>query len=71
MIINSISEFFNLIEKTYSQSNTNNTNINIVTNSTTLPVLLIHGYMEDAAVWNKWIDLLKKRWHLFCQSYNF
>src|SRR5688500_20293357 len=46
---------------TYSQSNTNNNNTNPVTNSTTyLPVLLIHGYMEDASVWNKWIDLLKK-----------
>src|SRR5215212_7687582 len=55
-------EFFNLIEMTYSQSNTNNNNnTNDVTNSTTtLPVLLIHGYMEDASVWNKWIDLLKK-----------
>jgi uncharacterized alpha/beta hydrolase family protein len=48
----------------YTQSNTNNnnnTNTNPVTNSTTkLPVLLIHGYMEDTSVWNKWIDLLKK-----------
>jgi pimeloyl-ACP methyl ester carboxylesterase len=47
----------------YSQSNTNknNNNTNDVTNSTTkLPVLLIHGYMEDASVWNKWVDLLKK-----------
>ncbi|MGC2669019.1 MAG: alpha/beta fold hydrolase [Candidatus Nitrosopolaris sp.] len=25
-----------------------------------LPVLLIHGYLSDAAVWNKWEDLLKK-----------
>jgi pimeloyl-ACP methyl ester carboxylesterase len=25
-----------------------------------LPVLLIHGYLSDAAVWNKWQDLLKK-----------
>ncbi|MGE5633855.1 MAG: lipase family alpha/beta hydrolase [Deltaproteobacteria bacterium] len=55
----SSSEFFYLIEKTYSQSDVNNTNTNTVTNST-LPVLLIHGYMEDAAVWNKWMDLLKK-----------
>jgi uncharacterized alpha/beta hydrolase family protein len=44
-----------LIEMTYGQSNTNT-----ATNSTKLPILLIHGYMEDAAVWNKWIDLLKK-----------
>jgi pimeloyl-ACP methyl ester carboxylesterase len=46
-----------------SQCNTNNNNTNAKTavNSTTkLPVLLIHGYMEDASVWNKWIDLLKK-----------
>ena len=27
--------------------------------TTKLPVLLIHGYMEDASVWNKWINLLK------------
>src|SRR5687768_9195163 len=48
----------------YSQSNinnNNNTNANTAVNSTTkLPVLLIHGYMENASVWNKWIDLLKK-----------
>ena len=25
-----------------------------------LPVLLIHGYVEDAAIWKKWEDLLKK-----------
>jgi triacylglycerol lipase len=25
-----------------------------------LPVLLIHGYAEDAAIWKKWEDLLKK-----------
>src|SRR5215212_7140916 len=60
---NSSREFFNLIEMAYAQSNTNNNNnnnTNAVTNSTTkLPVLLIHGYMEDASVWNKWIDLLK------------
>jgi uncharacterized alpha/beta hydrolase family protein len=59
MIISSSSEFFHLIEKTYSQSNVNNTNTNPVTTSP-LPVLLIHGYMEDATVWNKWVDLLKK-----------
>src|SRR5215211_6094458 len=59
---NSSREFFNLIEMAYAQSNTNNNNnTNAVTNSTTkLPVLLIHGYMEDASVWNKWIDLLRK-----------
>ena len=42
----------------YSKYNSNNTII--ITNSTTLPILLVHGYMEDATVWNKWIDLLKK-----------
>jgi pimeloyl-ACP methyl ester carboxylesterase len=42
----------------YSQSNTNNNNT--ITNYATLPILLIHGYMEDASIWNKWIDLLKK-----------
>jgi pimeloyl-ACP methyl ester carboxylesterase len=46
---------FQLIEMSYGQSNSNT-----ATNSTALPVLLIHGYMEDAAVWNKWVDLLKK-----------
>ena len=62
LIISSNSyESFKLIELTYGQSNANNTNANTAVNSTTkLPVLLIHGYMEDAIVWNKWIDLLKK-----------
>ena len=60
LIISSSHEFFNSIEMAYSQSNTNNNNNNTITNSTTLPVLLIHGYMEYASVWNKWIDLLKK-----------
>ena len=55
-------EFFNLIEMAYAQSNTNNNNNTnpVITSTTKLPVLLIHGYMEDASVWNKWIDLLKK-----------
>ncbi|HSF51309.1 MAG TPA: alpha/beta hydrolase [Nitrososphaeraceae archaeon] len=26
----------------------------------TLPVILIHGYLSDASVWNTWQDLLKK-----------
>src|ERR671911_1812874 len=62
LIISSNSdESLKLIETTYGQSNANNTNANTAVNSTTkLPVLLIHGYMEDAIVWNKWIDLLKK-----------
>ena len=59
MINNSSNELFHLIEKTYSQSNANNINTNSVTSSP-LPVLLIHGYMEDATVWNKWVYLLKK-----------
>jgi uncharacterized alpha/beta hydrolase family protein len=25
-----------------------------------LPVLLIHGYGEDAAIWKKWEDMLRK-----------
>jgi pimeloyl-ACP methyl ester carboxylesterase len=54
-----ISKATTLIEKTYSQYTPNN-NTTSIANSTTLPVLLIHGYMEDASVWNKWIDLLKK-----------
>src|ERR687897_3203400 len=61
IISSSNRESLKLIEMTYGQSNTNNTNANTAVNSTTkLPVLLIHGYMEDAIVWNKWIDLLKK-----------
>ncbi|HJU58651.1 MAG TPA: alpha/beta fold hydrolase [Nitrososphaeraceae archaeon] len=51
----SSNESLKLSEMAYGQSNANT-----ATNSTKLPVLLIHGYMEDAAVWNKWIDLLKK-----------
>jgi predicted alpha/beta hydrolase family esterase len=57
------SESLKLIEMTYGQSDTNNNNTNTTTattNSSKLPVLLIHGYMEDATVWNKWMDLLKK-----------
>jgi hypothetical protein len=54
-------QFFTFSDKVYGQSSTNTTTKgNTSNNSTTLPVLLIHGYMEDAAVWNKWIDLLKK-----------
>src|ERR687897_3795962 len=61
IISSSNRESLKLIEMTYGQSNANNTNANTAVNSTTkLPVLLIHGYMEDATVWNKWVDLLKK-----------
>jgi len=57
--IKKISKVTTLVEKSYSQYTPNN-NTNPITNSTALPVLLKHGYMEDASVWNKWIDLLKK-----------
>ena len=54
-------QFFTFSDIVYGQSSTNTTSKNDTSNnSTTLPVLLIHGYMEDAAVWNKWVDLLKK-----------
>jgi triacylglycerol esterase/lipase EstA (alpha/beta hydrolase family) len=29
-------------------------------NDRSLPVLMIHGYLLDASVWNKWKDFLKK-----------
>ena len=59
---NSGGQFFTFSNIVYGQSSTNTTATkdNTSNNSTTLPVLLIHGYMEDAAVWNKWVDLLKK-----------
>ena len=59
---NNSSNDFRIIEMGYSQSNTTDNNTNAVTpiNSTKLPILLIHGYMADATVWNKWVDLLKK-----------
>src|SRR5215211_8058680 len=47
------------IATVYGQSINTTTNSN-TSNNSTLPVLLIHGYMADASVWNKWIDLLKK-----------
>jgi pimeloyl-ACP methyl ester carboxylesterase len=54
-------QFFTFSDRVYGQSSTDTTTKgNTSNNSTTLPVLLIHGYMEDAAVWNKWVDLLKK-----------
>jgi uncharacterized alpha/beta hydrolase family protein len=43
----------------YGQSS-NTTSKNDTSNNSKLPVLLIHGYMADASVWNKWVDLLKK-----------
>jgi uncharacterized alpha/beta hydrolase family protein len=55
-------QFFTFTHLAYGQSTGN---IIITANasnesSTQLPVILIHGYLEDASVWNKWVDLLKK-----------
>ena len=55
----SSNETFTLSEMVYGQSS-NTTLKNDTSNNSKLPVLLIHGYMADASVWNKWIDLLKK-----------
>jgi uncharacterized alpha/beta hydrolase family protein len=55
----SSNETFTLSEMVYSQSS-NTTSKNDTSNNSKLPVLLIHGYMADASVWNKWVDLLKK-----------
>src|SRR5688500_15340978 len=52
-------QFFTFSTTVYGQSNNTTANSN-ASNNSTLPVLLIHGYMADATVWNKWIDLLKK-----------
>ena len=52
-------QFFTFTTTVYGQSNNTTANSN-TSNNSTLPVLLIHGYMADASVWNKWIDLLKK-----------
>src|ERR687897_3764890 len=56
---NSVGQFFTFTATVYGQSDNTTTNSN-TSNNSTLPVLLIHGYMADATVWNKWIDLLKK-----------
>jgi uncharacterized alpha/beta hydrolase family protein len=55
----SSNETFNFTEIVYGQSS-NTTSKNDTSNNSKLPVLLIHGYMADASVWNKWVDLLKK-----------
>lgn len=52
-------QFFTFSEMVYGQSSNTTTKSNTSDNST-LPVLLIHGYMADASVWNKWVELLKK-----------
>ena len=56
---NNEGQFFTFTEPVSAQSSNNTTNSNSSNNST-LPVLLIHGYMADASVWNKWVELLKK-----------
>lgn len=53
---NSGGQFLTLTATVYGQSSNTTTN----SNNSTLPVLLIHGYMADASVWNKWAELLKK-----------
>ena len=52
-------QFFTFSEMVYGQSSNTTTKSNTSDNST-LPVLLIHGYMAEASVWNKWVELLKK-----------
>ena len=59
IIVSSSNETFNLTEMVYGQSS-NTTTKNNTSNDSTPPVLLIHGYMADASVWNKWVELLKK-----------
>jgi pimeloyl-ACP methyl ester carboxylesterase len=64
MIITGIGSgpFLSIVVITYGQRS--NTNSSAVIESTApkkiLPVLLIHGYLSDAAIWYKWQDLLKK-----------
>jgi uncharacterized alpha/beta hydrolase family protein len=63
MVVTSTSsgQFFTFSQIVYGQYSANTpTTGNTSNNSPLLPVLLIHGYIEDAAVWNKWVDLLKK-----------
>ena len=52
-------QFFTFTATVFGQSSNTTANSNSSNNST-LPVLLIHGYMADASVWNKWVELLKK-----------
>ncbi len=64
MIITSIGSgpFLSIVVIAYGQrSNTNSSaELGYTAPKKLLPVLLIHGYLSDAAVWNKWQDLLKK-----------
>ena len=57
---NSVGQFFTFTATVYGQSIINTTTNSNTSNNSTLPVLLVHGYMADASVWNKWMDLLKK-----------
>jgi uncharacterized alpha/beta hydrolase family protein len=52
-----INGFNNYIFEIYAQNASSN---NAISNTKPLPVLLIHGYLADASMWNKWQDLLKK-----------
>ncbi len=54
-INNTTTHFFTVNAQTLSSSASSNN-----THTKTLPVVLIHGYLSDASVWNKWKDLLKK-----------
>ena len=61
VVTSSSGQFFTFSQIVYGQSSANTTTTsNTSNNATAIPVLLIHGYIEDAAVWNKWVDLLKK-----------
>ncbi|MGB8933867.1 MAG: hypothetical protein WCC17_02015 [Candidatus Nitrosopolaris sp.] len=63
MIVTSIGSgsFISMMAITYGQqSSTNGTVIGSAAPKKALPLLLIHGYLSDAAAWNKWQDLLKK-----------
>jgi hypothetical protein len=63
LIITSIGSgpFLSIVAIAYGQQPS--TNGSAIAGSTApkkpLPVLLIHGYLSDAVVWNKWQDLLK------------
>jgi len=44
----------------YGQSNSNGSSVvQSTVSKKPLPVLLIHGYLSDASIWNKWQGLLK------------
>jgi len=65
IIITSIGSgpFLSMMAITYGQQPSTNGRLSIAGSTApkkSIPVLLIHGYLSDAAVWNKWQDLLKK-----------